>query len=70
MLLLANSFFLCRVYKKTKYSTFLTTGLLHPFPIPTSRFNSWSPDFVTDFPLSQGYNSIFVCVDHLTKHTK
>ena len=27
-------------------------------------------DFVTDFPLSQGYNAIFVYVDHLTKYTK
>ena len=27
-------------------------------------------DFVTDFPLSQGYNAIFVCVDCLKKYTK
>ena len=27
-------------------------------------------DFVTDFPLSQGYNAIFVCVNCLTKYTK
>ena len=27
-------------------------------------------DFATDFPLSQGYNAIFMCVDSLTKYTK
>ena len=51
----------CDVCKKTKDSTSLLTGLLHPLPIPTLTFTSWSMDFVTDFPLSQGYNAIFVC---------
>ena len=27
-------------------------------------------DFITDFPLSQGYNAIFVYVDHLINYTK
>ena len=60
----------CDVCKKTKDSTAKPTGLLHPLPIPTSRFTSWSMDFVTDFPLAQGFNAIFVCVDRLTKFTK
>ena len=58
---------ICDVYKKTKDSISLPTGLLHPLLIPTSRFTSWSIIFVTDFPLSQGYNAIFVCMDSLTK---
>ena len=60
----------CDFWKKPKDSTSLLTGLLHPLPIPTLQFTSWSMDFVTDFPLSQGYNAIFVCMDCLTKYTK
>ena len=58
------------IFKKTKESTSLTTGLLHPLPIPILRFTSWCMDFVTDFPLSQGYNAIFVYVDYFLKYTK
>ena len=56
--------------KKTKDSTSLQTGLLHPVTIPTSRFTSWSMAFATNFPLAQGCNAIFVCVDCLTKYTR
>ena len=48
----------------------MPTGLLHALLIPTSRFTSLSIDFIIDYPLSQGYNAIFVCVDYLTKYTK
>ena len=58
------------VCKRTKDSTSLPTGILHTFPIPMPRFTPWSMDFVTDFPLSQDYNAIFVFMDYLTKYTK
>ena len=62
--------FACYVCKRIKNFTSLPTGLWHPFLISTPRFTSWSMDFVTGFPLSQGYNAIFVYVDCLTKYIK
>ena len=60
----------CDVCKKIKNSTSLPTGLLHLLPFPTSRSTYWSIGFLTEFPLSQGYNAIFVCIDYLTKYNK
>ena len=58
----------CDVFKKTKDTTSLSTGLLNPLLIPTSRFTSWSMDSATDFPLSQG---CYFCVCRLfDKYTK
>ena len=62
--------YICDVYKKTKNSTSFLNGLLRPLLIPTSIFTFWSIDFVTKFPLLQGYTAIFVSVDCLTKYIK
>src|SRR5579859_6555758 len=43
------------------------TGELHPLPIPAGPWQSVSMDFVMDLPPSSGYNTIYVCVDRLTK---
>jgi hypothetical protein len=42
-------------------------GLLHPLPIPKGSWLSLSIDFITDLPLANGKDSIFVVVDRLTK---
>ncbi len=38
-----------------------------PLPVPTGQFHSISMDFMTDLPLSNGFDSIFVIIDRLTK---
>ena len=42
-------------------------GLLHPLPIPTSVWKSVLMDLIMELPLSNGYDSILVCVDRFTK---
>jgi hypothetical protein len=42
-------------------------GLLQPLPVPSHPFASIGFDFITDFPLSDGFNCILVFVDRLTK---
>ena len=58
----------CDACKKPKDSTFLHAGLLHSLLIPKSRFTYYSM-VITEFPLLQGYNAIFVYMDCLTKYT-
>ena len=43
------------------------TGLLHPLPIPTQKWESISMDFITGLPKVFGKDCIFVVVDRLTK---
>ena len=43
-------------------------GLLSPLPVPDGKFQSLSPDFITDLPLSQGFNALLIVVDRLTKY--
>jgi hypothetical protein len=42
-------------------------GLLHPLRVPKGSWLSLSMDFITNLPLANGKNSIFVVVDRLTK---
>lgn len=60
----------CAVCQQNKVNTHLTVPPLHPIPATgVSRpFQNVSIDFITDLPLSNGYDSIMVVVDHgLTK---
>lgn len=43
---------------------------MHPLPVPTGKFVSWSMDFVTDLLLCNGHNAIFTCVDCLTNYVR
>lgn len=36
-------------------------------PIPESKFTYWTMDFVTDLPMFDGFNALFVCVDKFSK---
>ena len=38
--------------------------------IPAGRFDVWSMDFITDLPLSWGFNAIYTCVNKFTKTVK
>ena len=42
-------------------------GTLAPLPVPEERFTDWSMDFITNLPVSGGFNAIFTCVERLTK---
>ncbi len=42
---------------------------LQPNQIPTNIWKSITMDFVTNLPLSQGFNSMFVVVDQFSKAT-
>lgn len=42
-------------------------GHLEPLPIPERRWATISADFVTELPMSSGFDSILVVVDHLSK---
>ena len=42
-------------------------GLLQPLPTPIGPWKSISLDFITDLPLSKGYDTILTVVDRFTK---
>lgn len=60
----------CDVCQKTKFSNFSRFGRLLPNPIPARPYETVSMDIVTGFPMSNGFNAIWVAVDRLTKHAQ
>uniref|UniRef100_A0A803JS76 Gypsy retrotransposon integrase-like protein 1 n=1 Tax=Xenopus tropicalis TaxID=8364 RepID=A0A803JS76_XENTR len=57
----------CETCARSKDSRTKPLGLLHPLPIPSRLWGSISIDFIVDLPPSQGFNTIFVVVDRLSK---
>ncbi|XP_061374270.1 uncharacterized protein LOC133316534 [Gastrolobium bilobum] len=51
-----------------KTSTQAPMGLLNPLPIPEAVFDDLTLDFITALPKSQGFTTILVVVDRLTKY--
>lgn len=51
-----------------KYQAMFPVGLLQPLPISELVWDNISIDFITGFPLSQGYDVILVVVNHLSKY--
>ena len=47
--------------------TSLPPGSLAPIPLPLDCFSFWTMDFITSLPKDQGCNTIFTCIDKLTK---
>ena len=62
----------CQVCQKAKDSTRATPGLLEPLPIPTSRFGTYSMDWITGLPPCgpMGYNSVFTVVNRTTQQVR
>jgi hypothetical protein len=59
----------CHKCQENKVSTHNTNGLLYPLPIPSSRWECVSMDFITQLPKSKnGYDAILVIVDKLSKY--
>jgi len=57
----------CDVYQHNKNCTEQPAGKLMPNSIPEKPWTHILADFITKLPLAQGYDSILVVVDRLTK---
>ena len=57
----------CDLCSRSKSPRHLKHGELAPLPVPSSPWKGISCDFVTDLPISKGYDSLFVVIDRLTK---
>jgi hypothetical protein len=44
-------------------------GMLKQLPVPEQPWNSISMDFIEKLPLSVGFDTILVLVDHFTKQS-
>lgn len=60
----------CDTCQKTKTPNFNKYGLLIPNPIPTRPYESISMDLIVDLPWSNNYDTIFIVVDRLSKHSQ
>ena len=57
----------CHVCTRNKSARHKKYGLLQPLPIPKDRWINLSMDFITDLPICQGFDSVFIVKDRLTK---
>jgi len=57
----------CDACQRNKNRTKQPAGKLMPNSIPEKPWTHISADFITKLPLAQGYDSILVVVDRLTK---
>jgi Integrase zinc binding domain len=58
----------CDICQKAKPKKHAPIGMLQPLPIPEKPFEVVSMDFITELPESNGYDSILVVIDKLTKY--
>ena len=57
----------CDTCQRMKSSRQKYSGLLHPLPVPSERWESVTLDFITDLPPCEGFDAIMVVVDRYTK---
>ena len=57
----------CEYCQRNKSSNSLPAGLLQSLPVPATRWDSISMDFITHLPLVDGFDSVLTIVDRLSK---
>jgi len=57
----------CITCSRSKYFKHKPYGFLQPLEIPSKPWSSFSMNFITDLPLSNGFTCIFVVIDRFTK---
>ena len=57
----------CSICQQVKYETKAPGGLLQPIPPPERMWEDLLLDFIVGLPVSQGYATILVVVDRLSK---
>lgn len=57
----------CEKCQRNKHRQSKRPGRLNPLPIPETRWQHITMDFILDLPVSNGSNAIWVIVDRLTK---
>lgn len=57
----------CDACQRTKNRHSQTHGLLKPLPVPNGPWQSITYDFITDLPVSKGFDAILVVIDRLGK---
>lgn len=57
----------CSICDQAKHHPDKPSGFLYPLPVPTKPFEILYVDFVLNLPIVRGYNTIFVCLENLSK---
>ena len=60
----------CDISQRFKGSNKAPVDLLHPLEIPSLLWEHISADFITDLPLSHGFDAILMVVDQFSKEVE